>query len=165
MTIETWPPVRYASGSSATSFSARPESRENLGGDRLELGALVSRIADRAHDEVVATGGTKPLELLGALLGRPDDAVALGERLEVLRVPLAEDADPRALGRLEVAPDRDEDQVRRRERVHRAARGGRRGADLVEALRVAVGLPDVRHPAVARTAPAGPPPHGADAVH
>src|SRR5437899_5864728 len=148
------PPVRSAMSSFAAR-SARPESRENLGGDRLELGALVSRIADRAHDEVVAAGGTKPLELLGALLGRPDDAVALGERLEVLRVPLAEDADPRALGRLEVAPDRDEDQVSRRERVHRAARGGRRGADLVEALRVAVGLHDVRHPAVAQTARAG----------
>src|SRR6267143_1298428 len=152
MTIETWPPLRYASGSSATSFSARPESRENLGGDRLELRALVSRIADCAHDEVVAAGGAEPLELLGALLGRPDDAVTLGERLEVLRIALAEDADPRALGRLEIAPDRDEDQVRRREVVHRTARRCRRGADLVEALRVATGVDDVRHPAVALTA-------------
>src|SRR5437870_9682863 len=97
------PPVRSAM-SSLAARSARPESRDDLGGDRFVLGALVARIADGAHDEVVAAGGPEPLELLGALLGRADDAVALGERLEVLCVPLAEDADPRPLGGLIVAP-------------------------------------------------------------
>src|SRR5438132_1185531 len=115
------PPVRSAM-SSLAARSARPESRDDLGGDRFVLGALLARIADGAHDEVVAAGGPEPLELLGALLGRADDAVALGERLEVLCVPLAEDADPRPLGGLIVAADRDEHQVCRRELVHRAAR-------------------------------------------
>src|SRR5206468_11596205 len=145
------PPVRSAMAPSVAR-SARPESRDDLGGDRLELGALVARLADRAHDEVAAAGGAEPLELLRALLRRADDAVPLGERLEVLRVAFAEHAHPRALRGLEIAADRDEDQVRRRERLHRAARRGRGGADLVEALRVAVGLHDVRHPAVALTA-------------
>src|SRR5262245_52119698 len=139
----------------SASPSARPESRDDLGGDRLELGALIARIADRAHDEVVAAGGTEALELLGALLGRADDAIALGERFEVLRVALAEHTDPRALRRLVIAADRDEDQVRRRERLHRPSGGRRRRADLVEALRVAIGLHDVRHPAVALPARAG----------
>src|SRR6266850_4651952 len=141
------PPVRSAMAPSAAP-SARPESRNDLGSNRLELRALVARITDRAHDEVVAAGGAEPLELLGALLGRSDDAVPLGEGLEVLRVTAAEHAHPRALGGLEIAPDRDEDQVRRGEPVHRPARGGRGGADLVEALRIAVGLHDVRHPPV-----------------
>src|SRR5215510_14992863 len=105
----------------SASRSARPESRDDLGGDRLELEALVARIADRAHDEVVAAGGAEPLELLCALLGRADDAVALGEGLEVLRVSLAQHAHPRALRRLVVAADRDEDEVRRRELLHRPA--------------------------------------------
>src|SRR4030095_16501159 len=132
--------------------SGRPESRENLGGDRLVLGALVTRVADRAHQEIVAAGGAESIELLGALLGCADDAVAFHERLEVLVVPLAQDAPPRLLRSLVVAPHRDEDQVRGGEAVHRPAGGGGRGADLVEALRVAVGLHDVRHPAVALAA-------------
>src|SRR5262245_63752087 len=111
--------------------SAEPETRDDLGGDSLELGAFVSRIADRAHDEVAASGRAEALELLGALLGRPDDAVALGEGLEVLRVALAQHAHPRALGRLVVAADRDEDEVRRRELLHRPAGLRRRRADLV----------------------------------
>src|SRR5215510_1624380 len=148
------PPVRSAMAPSGPR-SAGPESRDDLGGDRLELGAFVSRIADRAHDEVAAPGGAEILELLGALLGRPDDAVALGEGLEVLRVALAQHAHPRALGRLVVAADREEDEVRRRELRHRPAGLRRRGADLVEALSVAVGLHDVGHPAVTLTTGAG----------
>src|SRR5215510_9727962 len=148
------PPVRSAMAPSGPR-SARPESRDDLGGDRLELGAFVSRIADRAHDEIAAPGRTEALELLGALLGRSDDAVALGEWLEVLGVALAQHAHPRALGRLVVAADRDEDEVRRRELLHRPAGLRRRRANLVEALGVAVGLHDVRHPAVALTAGAG----------
>src|SRR2546427_4453273 len=101
------PPVRSAMSSFAAR-SARPESRDDLGGDRFVLGALVAWIADGAHDEVVAAGGPEPLELLGALLGRTDDAVALGERLEVLRVALAEDADPCALGGIGT-PERSEE--------------------------------------------------------
>src|SRR5262245_46856562 len=135
--------------------SARRESRNDLGGDRLVLRPLVPRIADHAHDEVAAAGGAKPLELLGALLGCADDAVALGVRLEVLRVAFAEHVDPRALGRFVVPAECDEHEVRRRELLHRAAGGGGRGADLVEALRVAIGLDDVRHPAVALAARAG----------
>src|SRR2546425_10821352 len=156
------PPVRSAM-SSLAARSARPESRDDLGGDRFVLGALVARIADGAHDEVVAAGGPEPLELLGALLGRADDAVALGERLEVLRVALAEDADPCALGGLIVAADRDEHQVRRRELVHRAARGGPCGAAPLEGLRVPLGLPHVRHPAHAPAARPGQPPIGGPA--
>ena len=83
------------------------------------------------------------------MLGCPDDAVPLGERLEVLRVPLAEDAHPRPFRGFEVSPHRDEDQMGRREPVERAAGGGRRRPDPVEALGVAVRLHDVRHPAVA----------------
>src|SRR5438552_17920057 len=55
------PPVRSAM-SSLAARSARPESRDDLGGDRFVLGALVARIADGAHDEVVAAGGPEPLE-------------------------------------------------------------------------------------------------------
>src|SRR5215831_3210107 len=139
----------------SASPSARPESRDDLGGDRLELGALVARITDRAHDEVVAAGGAEALELLGALLGRADNPVAPGEGLEVLRVALAQHAHPRTLRCLVVAADGDEDQVCRREFLHRAPGGRRRGADLVEALRVAVGVYDIRHPAVALPARAG----------
>src|SRR5438093_9471827 len=106
------PPVRSAMAPSAPP-SARPESRDDLGGDRLELGPLVPRLADRAHDEVGAAGGAEPLELLGALLGRSDHSVPLGEGLEVLRVAAAEHAHPRALRGFEIAADRDEDQVRR----------------------------------------------------
>src|SRR5262249_9539563 len=148
------PPVRSAMAPSGPR-SARPESRDDLGGDRLELSGFVSRIADRAHDEVAAPGRAEALELLGALLGRPDDAVALGEGLEVLCVSLAQHAHPRALGRLVVAADRDEDEVRRREPLHRPAGLRGRRADLVEALGVAVGLHDVGHPAIALTTRAG----------
>src|SRR5262245_39852685 len=152
------PPVRSviaASAGSRRARSARPESRNDLGGDRLVLQALVPRIADHAHDEVAATGGAEPLELLGGLVGRADAPVTPRERLEILRLAFAEHLDPRALGRFIVPPERDEDEVRCRELLHRAPSGGGRGADLVEALRVAVGLHDVRHPAVALTARPG----------
>src|SRR5215472_12033860 len=98
------PPVRSAMSSG--SRSAR-ESRDDLGRDRFELGPLVARLADRAHHEVVAARGAESLELLGALLRRSDHAVPLGERLEILRVPAAEHAHPRALRRFVVAADRD----------------------------------------------------------
>src|SRR5206468_6340259 len=89
------PPVRSAISTSPRS-SGRPEARENLGGDRLELRALIAGVADRAHEEVVAAGRAEPLELFRALLGRADDTVPLRERLEVLRVTLAEDTHPRS---------------------------------------------------------------------
>src|SRR5438093_1165785 len=162
MAIETWPRFRYASAGSSTSCpplrsaistsprsSGRPEARENLGGDRLELRALIAGVADRAHEEVVAAGRAEPLELFRALLGRADDTVPLRERLEVLRVTLAEDTHPRSFRGFKVPPHRDEDEVCCREPGQRAAGAGRRGPDLVEALRVAVGPHDVRHPAVA----------------
>ena len=54
------------------------------------MGSSCSRsscgIADRVHHEVVAAGAREALELLGALLGRADDAVLARERPEVLRV-------------------------------------------------------------------------------
>src|SRR5512145_396423 len=145
------PPVRSAIATSAAP-SARPEAREDLAGDRLELGALVPRVADRAHEEVVAAGGAERFELLRALLGRTDDAVAPRERLEVLRVALAENAHPRAFRGFEVASHGDEDKVGSREAAERPAGVGGRGTNLVEALRVAVGLHHVGDPPVALAA-------------
>src|SRR2546422_680295 len=132
--------------------SAGPEARNDLGGDRLELGALVVRVADRAHEKVVAAGGAESLELLAALLRRADDAVALHERLEVLRVAFAQHAHPGSLRGLPVAPDRDEGQVGGGEAREGPAGPVGRGADLVEALRVSVRLDDVGHPTLALAA-------------
>ena len=63
------------------------QQRQDVGGDPLDLIALVLGIADGVGDHVVAAGGLEARDLLGALLGRADDAVLAGQRLEVLRVP------------------------------------------------------------------------------
>src|SRR3989454_9633969 len=132
--------------------SARLEAREDLRGDRLELPPLVTRVADHAQEEVRAAGIAERCELLGALLGRPDDPVLLGERLEVLRVAPGEHADPRLPRALVIAPHRDEREVRAGETGERPAGSVGRLTDLLEAPRVALGLDDVGHPAVPLTA-------------
>src|SRR5438477_590882 len=82
-------PRRPAPGTRAASRrpgSARPETREDLCGDRLDLPPLLAGLADRAQEEVVATGVAERRELLDALCGRSDDPVLLREGLEILRV-------------------------------------------------------------------------------
>src|SRR5438874_8999559 len=155
-----------------TPASARAEAREDLRGDRLELLPLVARIADRAHEEVLAAGVAERRELLGALLRGADDPVLLRQGREVLRVALREDTDPGRLRPLPVTPHGDEGEMRRGEAVERPAGGVGRLADLVEALRIALGLDDVGHPAVALAAGArqrrvGPPadPEGRELLH
>src|SRR3989454_1347917 len=143
--------ARHSRGFTAPA-SARPDAREDLRGDRLELLPLVARVADRAQEEVRAAGVAERRELLGTLLGSPDDPVLLGERLEVLRVAPGEHADPHLPGALVIAPDRDEREVRAGETGERPAGGVGRLTDLLEALRVALGLHDVGHPAVPLTA-------------
>src|SRR3989441_1066289 len=143
--------ARHSRGFTARA-SARPDAREDLRGDRLELLPLVTRVADRAQEEVRAAGVAERRELLGALLGRPDDPVLLGERLEILRVAPGEHADPRLPRALVIAPHRDEREVRAGETGERPAGGVGRLTDLLEAPRVALGLDDVGHPAVPLTA-------------
>src|SRR5262245_30400290 len=134
----SWPPVRSAT-----------ERRHHLGREAFDLLALSGGGTDRIQDDVVAAGGAKALELLGALLRRADDAVLARQGLEVLRVALRQRLGPNGLGGFPVTADRDEGEVRCREAVQLASGGGSREADLVEALRVALWLHDVGDPAVA----------------
>src|SRR2546428_3995399 len=143
--------ARHSRGFTAPA-SARPDAREDLRSDRLEMLPLVARVADRAQEEVRAAGVAERRELAGALPGSPDDPVLLGERLKVLRVAPGEHADPHLPGALVIAPDRDEREVRAGETGERPAGGVGRLTDLLEALRVALGLHDVGHPAVPLTA-------------
>src|SRR5260370_1701919 len=130
--------------------SGRPvEARQDVGRDGLDLRAGLARVADRVEDEVVAAGVNELLECLAALRGRPDDAVTLGQRPEVLAVALREPAHPGPPRRLEVASNRDEGEVGPREAVERPARAVRRRAKLLEALAVALGGDHVGDPAVA----------------
>src|SRR2546425_11561603 len=81
-------PRRPAPGTRAASRrpgSARPETREDLCGDRLDLPLLLAGLADRAQEEGVATGVAERRELLDALCGRSDDPVLLREGLRILR--------------------------------------------------------------------------------
>src|SRR5438309_8911618 len=136
------PPVRSAMASGAM------EKREHLGREALDLLALLGGGTDRIQDDVVAAGGAEALDRLGTLLGGADDPVLPREGLEVLRVALRERLGPHGLGRLVIAAHGDEGQVCRGEALQLAPGGGRRRADLVEALRVALGLDHVRDPAV-----------------
>src|SRR2546428_228292 len=134
----SWPPVR----------SATRQPGHHVRREALDLLALLRGGADRVEDDVVAAGGAKALDRLHALLGGADDPVLPREGLEVLRVALRERLGPHGLGRLVIAADGDEGQVCGGEALQLAPGGGRRRADLVEALRVALGLDHVRDPAV-----------------
>src|SRR5438552_4671953 len=131
-----------------------PEAGDDVGRDALELVALVLGLADGVEDDVGAAGVAEARELLGALLGRADDPVLAGQRLEVLGVALGQVRRPHGLGRLPVAPEGDERQVAELEARERAAGRGGGSADLLDALGVALGLDDVGDPAV--TLAAGP---------
>src|SRR5687767_810308 len=128
---------------------SRAEAGHDVGGHAVELVALVLGLADGVDDDVVAAGRAELVDLHGALLGGADDAVLLRERLEVLCVALRQELHPRRLRRLVVAADGDEGQMRRREVIELPPCLLRRAPDLVEALRVALRLDDVRHPPVA----------------
>src|SRR5207245_9650913 len=130
--------ARHSRGFTARA-SARPDAREDLRGDRLELLPLVTRVADRAQEEVRAAGIAERRELLGALLGRPDDPVLLGERLEALGGPPGEHADPRLPRALVIPPHRDEREVRARGTGQRPAGSVGRLTDPLAAPRVALG--------------------------
>src|SRR3989454_10012941 len=150
--VNTWPtPACFSTRATSRPpvRSATRQPRHHLGSEALDLLALLRGGADRVQDDVVAAGGAEALDRLPALLGRADDPVLPGERLEVLRVAPGESFGPHGLGRLVVAPDGDEGQVRGGETLELAPGGGGRRPDLVEALRVALGLHDVGHPAVA----------------
>src|SRR3989442_1732182 len=134
----SWPPVR----------SATRQPGHHVRREALDLLALLRGGADRVEDDVVAAGGAKALDRLHALLGGADDPVLPREGLEVLRVALRERLGPHGLGRLVIAAHGDEGQVCRGEALQLAPGDGRRRADLVEALRVALGLDHVRDPAV-----------------
>src|SRR5438045_3087002 len=136
------PPVRSAMASGAM------EKREHLGREALDLLALLGGGTDRIQDDVVAAGGAEALDRLGTLPGGADDPVLPGEGLEVLRVPLRERLGPHGLGRLVVAAHGDEREVRGGEMREIAPGGAGRGTDLVETLRVPLGLHHVRDPAV-----------------
>src|SRR5207247_8023978 len=125
--VEAWPTPACLStrATSRPPVSSATKLRHDLGREALDLLALFGGRADRIEDDVVAAGRAESLELLGALLGRADDAVLARERLEVLRVALGERRRPRRLGRFPVAAHGDEGQVRGGEAVERAA--GRRG--------------------------------------
>src|SRR5207302_1722904 len=144
------PPVSSAIGPDCSARgSDRPvEVRQDVGRDGLDLRAGLVRVADRVEDEVVAAGVDELLECLAALRGRPDDAVTLGQRPEVLAVARRQPAHPRVPSRLEVASDRDEGEVGAREAVERPARAVRRRADLLEALAIARGGDHVGDPAI-----------------
>src|SRR5919201_5663523 len=154
-----WPPHSLKTWPTPACLSTRATSRppvssatklwHDLGREALDLLALLGGRADRIEDDVVAAGGAEALELLGALLGRADDAVLARQRLEVLRVPSRERLGPHALGGFPVAAHGDEGQVRGDEALQLAAGRGRRAADLVQAVRVTLGLHNVGHPAVA----------------
>src|SRR5215468_3135399 len=137
----SWPPVRSAT-----------ERGHHLGGEALDRLALGAGGTCGAQDHVGAARGAEARELLGTLLRRADDPVLARQRLEVLRVALRERFGPDGFGGFPVAADRDEGEVRGGEAVQRATGRGRRRADLVEALRVTLGLHDVGHPPVALAA-------------
>ena len=111
------------------------EAREDVGGDRLELVALVRGVADGVHDEVAAAGRARSAASCSAhCSGVPMIAVLAGERLEVLRVAPAELLDPARSATLESRPTVMKARCADANAVERPA-GGRGGrADLVEAL-------------------------------
>src|SRR5215470_15512287 len=140
--------ARQSRGLRAT-HSAPAEAGDDVSGDGFQVSGLLGEIADGVHDEVVHPGGPEPLELFGALFGRADDAVFLGKGPEVLGVALGEQPYPRGPRALVVASHRDEGEVGGREALERSALGVSGRADLVEALRVPLGLHHIGHPALA----------------
>src|SRR4029453_15683522 len=132
----------------STLLSASWEAREDVGGNGLDLVALVRGVADGIHQKIAAARCGEAIELLDTLRGRADDAVLAGERPEVLRIAPAEPLDPAPLGALVVTPHGDEREMRGHEPAEGSTRSRSRRADLVEALPVAIGLDDVGHPAI-----------------
>src|SRR5204863_5761 len=111
-------------------------TREDLRGDRLELLPLLAGLADRAQEEVAAAGVAERRELLDALGGGADDPVLPCEGLEVLGVTPGEDADPRLLGALVIAPHGDAEGPAREHVARRGHLGrDRRRAEREQVLR------------------------------
>src|SRR5262249_25208466 len=149
--VKTWPTPAClrTRATSCPPVRSATEHGDDLGGEALDLLPLGGGGADRIQDDVVAARGAVVLELLGALLRRADDAVLARQRLEGLCVALRGRLGPHGFGGFPVAAHRDERQVRGREAFELATRCGGRGANLLEALRVTLGLHDVGHPPVA----------------
>src|SRR5712691_1451125 len=91
--------------------SALSQSGDDLGRDALELLALVGKIGDGIHEEIAAAGGGEALELLHALRGGADNAVAVRQRREILSVALGQEPDPGCPGGLLITSDCDEGQM------------------------------------------------------
>src|SRR3990172_5325326 len=126
-----------------------PEVGENLRGQALQLLGLVGHLRDRVQDEVAAAGLDEALDLLDALGRRPDEAIPLRQRAEILVVALGEPLHPRGLRRLVILADGDERQVRGLKPLDPAPRGVGGRLDLLNALAVALGGDHVGDPAVA----------------